>query len=321
MADLVVVGSMALDSVKTPFGAVERVVGGAAVYASAAASLLARPGVVGVVGGDFPQEALDRLQERGADLTGVQRVSHGRSFFWSGVYDYSMSERQTLVTELNVFADFDPKLPESYRDSRYCFLANIQPQVQLAVLEQLQRACFVMCDTMNLWIETERAALAEVLARADLALLNDSEVRQLAGTPNLAQAAQRVLDMGPRFVVIKKGEYGAALVSHDDYFSIPSYPLPNVVDPTGAGDSFAGGMIGLLARQDDCCNRELRRAVAFGTVIASACVEGFSLDGLWRLDHAELCRRYDALRDIVRFEAMEWAEFGAPEEAPGRRKD
>lgn len=300
---------MALDSVRTPFGAADRVVGGAAVYAAVAASLLAPPRVVGVVGGDFPPTALDLLAARGADLTGVERVPEGKSFYWSGVYDYDMSGRETLDTELNVFAHFRPTLPPHYRRSRYCFLANIQPQVQLAVLDQLDPNCFVLCDTMNLWIETERDALAEVLARADLVLLNDAEIRQLTNTPNLAEAALRVLDMGPRFVVIKKGEYGAALVSADEYFSIPSYPLPNVVDPTGAGDSFAGGMIGLLARQDDCCNRELRRAVAFGTVIASACVEGFSLDGLTRLDAVELQRRYDALRDLVHFEAMDWETF------------
>lgn len=309
MAELAIVGSMALDSVRTPFGAVDRVVGGAAVYAALAASLLAPPRVVGVVGGDFPQSALDLLAARGADLAGVERIPDGKSFYWSGVYDYDMAGRETLATELNVFAQFQPTLPPHYRTSRYCFLANIQPQVQLAVLDQLDETCFVLCDTMNLWIETEREALAQVLARADLVLLNDAEIRQLAGTPNLAEAALRVLDLGPRYVVIKKGEYGAALVSADDYFSIPSYPLPNVVDPTGAGDSFAGGMIGLLARHDDCSMRELRRAIAFGTVTASACVQGFSLDGLSRLDSAELQRRYDALRDIVYFEAMDWEAF------------
>lgn len=306
MAEMVIVGSMALDSVKTPFGEVERVVGGAATYAAVAASLLAPPAVVGVIGDDFPEQALDDLRERGADLAGVERVPGGKSFYWSGVYDYDLADRETLATELNVFADFDPQLPKDYRRSRYCFLANIQPQVQMAVLEQIDAGCFVMCDTMNYWIENEREALGEVLERVDLALLNDAEVRQLADTPNLALAAERVLEMGPRGVVIKKGEYGATLVSADDYFSIPSYPLPNVVDPTGAGDSFAGGMIGLLARQDDCCSRELRRAVAFGTVIASACVEDFTLDGLKRLDTAELRHRYETLRDIVRFEAVEW---------------
>jgi sugar/nucleoside kinase (ribokinase family) len=185
MSDVVVVGSMALDSVKTPFGAVERAVGGAAVYAATAASLLASPQVVGVVGEDFPEAALEFLSSRGADLEGVDRIPGGRSFFWSGVYDYDLGDRETLATELNVFADFNPVLPGSYRDSRYCFLANIQPQVQLAVLDQLHETCFTMCDTMDYWIESERDALLEVLRRVDLALLNDGEVRQLADTPNL----------------------------------------------------------------------------------------------------------------------------------------
>lgn len=300
---------MALDSVSTPFGEVERVVGGAATYAAVAASLLIPPGVVGVVGGDFPEETLQLLKQRGADLSGVEIVPGGKSFFWKGVYDYALSDRETLATELNVFGDFNPSLPESYLGSRYCFLANIQPQVQLAVLDQLDKTCFVMCDTMNYWIENEREALEEVLSRVDLALLNDAETRQLADTPHLAQAAERVLDMGPAFVVIKKGEYGATLVSDGEYFSIPSYPLPDVVDPTGAGDSFAGGMIGFLAHQRDCSAMQLRRAMAFGTVIASAAIEDFSLAGLERLDGLELQRRYDALRDMVRFEAVEWQEI------------
>ncbi|MCD6360508.1 MAG: sugar kinase, partial [Armatimonadetes bacterium] len=205
----------------------------------------------------------------------------------------------------NVFGDFNPVLPESYRDSRYCFLANIQPQVQKTVLDQVDESCFVMLDTMNLWIDTEREALLEVLARVDMALLNDAEVRQLADTPNLQVAAARILDMGPRWVVIKKGEYGATLVAGDDMFSIPSYPLPKVVDPTGAGDSFAGGMIGYLARCDDCSTMRLRQSVVFGTAIASATVEDFSLEGLKRLDMAELRKRYEALRDLVRFAPMD----------------
>ncbi len=305
MAEVLIVGSMALDSVKTPFGEVERVVGGAAVYAATAASMLAPPRVVGVVGGDFPQEALDFLASRGSDLAGVERVEDGKSFFWSGVYDYALGERETLDTQLNVFGDFNPVLPESYSDSRYCFLANIQPQVQAAVLDQVSDTCFVMCDTMNLWIETEREALEGVLARVDLALLNDAEARQLADTPNLQLAAERIMAMGPRYLVIKKGEYGATLVTADDIFSIPAYPLPNVVDPTGAGDSFAGGMIGFLARQDDCGNMQLRKSMAFGTAIASAAVEDFSLAGLKQFGMPQLAERYNALRDMVRFDAMD----------------
>lgn len=305
MSSVVIVGSMALDSVKTPFGQVERAVGGAATYAAAAASLLAPPAVVGVVGDDFPEDALEFLGSRGADLTGVERIEGGASFFWSGVYDYNLADRETLATELNVFADFAPVLPESYRESRFCFLANIQPQVQLAVLDQLDSTCFTLCDTMNYWIENEHDALLEVLSRVDLALLNDGEVRQLAGIPNLGQAAERVLEMGPAYVVVKKGEYGATLVSHDEYFTIPSYPLPNVVDPTGAGDSFAGGMIGFLAAADDCCQMNLRRAMASGTVIASAAIEDFSLGGLKRMTIDELERRYQTLREMVWFEALE----------------
>lgn len=305
MSSVVIVGSMALDSVRTPFGQVERAVGGAATYAAAAASLLAPPAVVGVVGDDFPEEALEFLGSRGADLTGVERIEGAESFFWSGVYDYHLADRETLATELNVFADFDPVLPESYRESKFCFLANIQPQVQLAVLDQLDSNCFTMCDTMNYWIENEHDALLEVLGRVDLALLNDGEVRQLAGTPNLARAAERVLEMGPAYVAVKKGEYGATLISHEEYFTIPSYPLPNVVDPTGAGDSFAGGMIGYLAMADDCCHMNLRRAMASGTVIASAAIEDFSLEGLKRMTIDELERRYQTLREMVWFEALE----------------
>ncbi len=304
MAEVLIVGSMALDSVKTPFGEVERVVGGAAVYAATAASLLAPPRVVGVVGADFPKEALESLAARGCDLAGVERIEDGESFFWRGVYDYALAERETLDTQLNVFAEFNPVLPASYRDSRYCFLANIQPQVQAAVLQQVDDACFVMCDTMNLWIDTERDALLQVLARADMALLNDAEARQLADTPNLQLAAERILAMGPRYLVIKKGEYGATLISATDMFSIPAYPLPEVVDPTGAGDSFAGGMIGFLARQDDCGAMQLRKSMAFGTAIASAAVQNFSLEGLKRFDMPQLAERYNALRDLVRFDAM-----------------
>jgi sugar/nucleoside kinase (ribokinase family) len=305
MSEVLVVGSMALDSVRTPFGQADRVVGGAAVYAATIASLLAPVRLVGIVGGDFPEETLDFLESRGVDLSGVERVPEGKSFYWSGVYDYALAERETLETQLNVFADFDPKLPESFRQSRYCFLANIQPQLQLSVLEQIEGPCFVMCDTMNYWIENEREALLEVLRRVDLALLNDAEIRQLADTPNLTRAATRTLELGPDCVVIKQGEYGATLVSGSDRFSIPSYPLPDVVDPTGAGDSFAGGMIGLLAWEDSCESADLRRAVAVGTAGASACVEDFSLEGLKRLDVGELYRRYEAIRQMVQFGGLD----------------
>ncbi len=301
MSDSVlIVGSMALDTVATPFGSVEAAVGGAGMYASTAASLLAPVNLVGVVGGDFPQAALDELAERGVDLAGVQRIPGGKSFRWSGSYEYAMNAAQTLDTQLNVFADFDPTLPDAYRHSQFVFLANIQPGLQLRVLEQVESPTFTMCDTMNLWIETAREELLAVLAKVDLALMNDAELRQLTGTPNLAKAAGEVLDLGPSHIIIKQGEYGASLVNHNGHFSLPCYPLPNVVDPTGAGDSFAGGLIGLLAWLGDCGDTALRQALAIGTVMASACVEDFSLKGLRRLGVGELYERYEQLREMVR---------------------
>ncbi len=298
---VLIVGSVALDSIETPFGKVERAVGGAGTYAAVAASLLAPVRLVGVIGDDFPQEALDLLAARGVDLAGVERIAGGKSFHWAGRYSFDMNSRDTLATDLNVFADFDPRLPEEYRDSPYVFLANIQPALQLAVLDQIRSPRLVMCDTMNFWIEGAREELAAVLARVDLALLNDAEARQLTGCPNLARAAERVLAMGPRYVVIKKGEYGASLVSHAGHFSLPCYPLPDVRDPTGAGDSFAGGLIGFMAWLEATDEATLRQALACGTVLASACVEDFSLTRLQELTVDELYARYEALRAMVGF--------------------
>lgn len=298
---VLIVGSVALDSVETPFGKVARAVGGAGTYAATAASLLAPVRLVGVIGDDFPQEALDALARRSVDLEGVERVPGGKSFHWSGRYEYDMGSAQTLDTQLNVFADFNPRLPEAYRTTPYVFLANIQPGLQLAVLEQMERPRFVACDTMNFWITGAREELLKVLARVDLALLNDAEVRQLTGEPNLARAAAAVLRMGPKYVVVKKGEYGASLVSAQGHFSLPCYPLPDVHDPTGAGDSFAGGLIGLCAWLSLSDEATLRQALACGTVLASACVQDFSLRGLERLDAGELRRRYEALRGMVEF--------------------
>jgi sugar/nucleoside kinase (ribokinase family) len=300
-SDVLIVGSVALDSVETPFGKAERAVGGAGTYASVAASLLAPVRLVGVIGEDFPQEALSLLARRGVDLEGVETIPGGKSFHWAGRYEYDMSSAHTLDTQLNVFADFSPHLPQSYRHTPYVFLANIQPALQLAVLDQIDDPTFVMCDTMNFWIEGARDELLQVLSRVDLALLNDAEVRQLTGKPNLAQAADDVLALGPRYVVIKKGEYGASLVSSMGHFSLPCYPLPDVRDPTGAGDSFAGGLIGFLAWLDQADEPTLRQALACGTVLASACVQDFSLAGLERLAVDDLYSRYEQLRSMVEF--------------------
>ncbi len=299
---VLIVGSMALDTVQTPFGRVEDAVGGAGVYAATAASLLAPVCLVGVIGDDFPSEALDDLQERGVDLTGVQQVAEAQSFQWSGQYEYDMGEADTLDTQLNVFADFDPVLPAGWQDCGYVFLANIQPSLQLKVLDQINSPMLTVSDTMNFWIENARDELLEVLSRVDVAAMNDAEIRQLTEEPNLAQAAQQVLGMGPKYVLIKKGEYGAALVARWGQFCLPSYPLPAVIDPTGAGDSFAGGFIGFLAWSGQAEEEQLRQAMAIGTVTASACVEDFSVEGLQRLTVTHLYRRYETLRGMVHFD-------------------
>lgn len=305
---VLVVGSVALDTVETPFGKLERGVGGAGTYAAYAASLLAPVRLVGVIGDDFPQATLEGLAARGVDLAGVERVAGGKSFHWAGRYNYDMNSRDTLATDLNVFGDFNPQLSAAYRETPFVFLANIMPALQLSVLEQVTGPRFVMCDTMNLWIDQSPEELAQVLARVDLALMNDSELRQLTETPNLTAAAERVLEMGPRYVVIKKGEYGASLVSAEGHFSLPCYPLPNVVDPTGAGDSFAGGLIGFLAWLEATDEEALRQALACGTVLASACVEGFSVGALEGLRPEDVYRRYEELRQMTQFGA--WPQEG-----------
>ncbi len=304
MAEVLVVGSIALDTVETPFGRAENIIGGAGVYASLAASFFAPVNLVGVVGDDFPQEALDFLLDRGISLDGVEIVAGGRTFRWAGRYDYDMAVAHTLDTQLGVFADFQPRVPESYHHSRYVFLANILPSVQLSVMEQIPAGCFVIADTMNYWIERTREDLYRVLERVDVMMLNDAEIRQLTGQANLVRAAQEVLRLGPRYVVIKKGEYGATLVSATDCFTLPSYPLQEVVDPTGAGDSFAGGFIGYLAWANSCAEPNLRQAMAIGTVMASRCVESFGLDSLAATTTRDIYERYFTLKRMVEFQEL-----------------
>ncbi len=299
--EVLVVGSLALDTVETPFGQVEEALGGAGLYAATAASLLASVHLVGVIGDDFPQQALDDLAGRGVVLDGVQIIEGGKSFRWSGRYEYDMNEADTLETHLNVFADFEPVLPPAARQCDFVFLANILPSLQLRVLDQVDQPRLTICDTMNFWIENAREELLEVLSRVHVAAMNDAELRQLTGQPNLAKAATEVLEMGPKYLVIKKGEYGASLVSCDRHFALPCYPLPTVVDPTGAGDSFAGGFIGFLAWSGEISDEQLRQALAIGTVTASACVEDFSINALGRLTAEELYKRYEALRGMVAF--------------------
>lgn len=301
MADLLVVGSVALDSVTTPFGKVREVLGGSATYFSYSASFFTTVRLVATVGEDFPDEHLALLKERGVDLTGLQ-VSRGRTFRWVGEYGYDLNEARTIDTQLNVFADFKPVLPTALKKAPFLFLANIAPELQLDVLRQMQRPHLVALDTMNFWIQGRREALLQVLAEVDVLLINDGEARQLAGEPNLIKAARSVLGLGPRTVVVKRGEYGAMMVSNGHFFFVPAYPLESVFDPTGAGDTFAGGFMGYIASQGVVDQATVRRAIVYGSVMASFTVEDFSLTRLTRLTPAEVERRYAAFQDLVRFD-------------------
>jgi len=299
MGDLLVVGSVALDSVKTPFGQATEALGGSATYFSFAASFFTTVRLVATVGEDFPGEHLALLKNRGVDLSGLQ-VSHGKTFRWVGEYGYDLNEARTLDTQLNVFADFKPSLPAPLRRTPFVFLANIAPELQLDVLRQMERPRLVALDTMNFWIEGKRDELLEVVAEVDVLVINDAEARQLAREPNLIKAARTILGLGPRSVVIKRGEHGALMASDGHFFFVPAYPLDSVFDPTGAGDTFAGGFMGYLARSDRIDAGALRRAIVYGAVMASFTVEDFSLNRLTRLRSEEIERRYAAFRDLVR---------------------
>ncbi len=301
MSDLLVVGSVALDTVRTPFGEATEVLGGSATYFSYAASFFAPVQLVAVVGEDFPQEHLDLLREHGVNLAGLQ-VAKGRTFRWAGEYSYDLNEAKTLDTQLNVFANFRPELPESYRQPSFLFLANIDPDLQRAVLHQVARPRLVTMDTMNFWITGKRQALERVLGEVDALIINDGEVRQLTEEPNVVKAASAVLSLGPQMVVIKRGEYGAAMFAYGNFFFSPAFPLDAVLDPTGAGDSFAGGFMGSLARDGQVDEGSLRRAVVYGSVMASFAVEDFSLRRLARLRLEEIEERFRAFQEMVTFQ-------------------
>jgi sugar/nucleoside kinase (ribokinase family) len=301
---LLVVGSVALDSVETPFGAREEVLGGSATYFSAAASLLTPVAVVGVVGEDFPVAQLEFLRARGVSLDGLERVS-GKTFRWKGRYGFDLNTAQTLETHLNVFADFNPRLGERERKADRLFLGNIDPDLQMRVLEQVERPKLVCADTMNFWIERKREALLRLLPRIDVLLVNDAEARELAGEANIVKAAGAIERMGARAVCIKRGEYGALLVSGKEVFYAPAFPLSGVVDPTGAGDSFAGGFLSLLDRLGREDLRSLRQAVVMGCTIASFTVEAFSLDRLRNLTLADVRLRFERFRELTAFETLQ----------------
>lgn len=299
---LLVVGTITLDTVETPIKRVEDVLGGSGTYAAVAASFFGNPvHLVGVVGEDFPLSYTDFLQSRGIDLEGLTRVRDGKSFRWGGKYTDDFNVRDTLFTELNVVADFHPTLPDSYKETSYLFLANDPPQLQLSIIEQVSAPKLVVCDTMDFWINEEREALDKTIARVDILVLNDSEARLLTGESNLLKAAREILRYGPNRVIIKKGEHGAISITKSSYFSAPAYPLENVEDPTGAGDSFAGGFMGYLASVDDISEGSIRKAMMYGTVVASFNIEDFSINRQKSVQYSEIEARYRELQDAVRY--------------------
>lgn len=298
---LLVVGSVALDSVHTPFGSAENALGGSAVYFSAAASLFLPVQLVGVVGEDFPHAQLEFLSDRGVDLAGLI-CAQGESFRWAGEYSYDLTSRETLETRLGVFADFNPRIPDAFRRSEWVFLGNIDPELQMDVLDQVENPRFVACDTMNFWIEGKREAVLELLQRVDLLLVNDSEARELSRDFNLARAARWIHERGPRYVIIKKGEHGAILFTPASTFFAPGYPLEEVFDPTGAGDAFAGGFMGYLAQGGRVEDADLRRAVIYGSAMGSFAVERFSVERFRDLRSEEIEDRVRRFREMTLFE-------------------
>jgi len=298
---LLVVGSVALDSVETPFGKAEEVLGGSATYFSASASHQGPVQMVGVVGNDYPVERLEALRERHVDLAGLEKAD-GESSRWRGRYRHDLNSAETLETRLGVFSHFRPKLPNQFQSAQYVFLANIDPRLQLQVLDQVQKPKFVACDTMNFWIESRRGDLLELLGRVDLITLNDGEARQLTEQSNLVQAARWILAHGPQTVLIKKGEHGAFMFTHNSIFYAPAYPLESVFDPTGAGDSFAGGFMGYIARTDDLSEANLRRAVVIGSAMGSFVVEAFSITRLLSVTRNDIDKRVADFHRLVSFD-------------------
>jgi sugar/nucleoside kinase (ribokinase family) len=306
---LLVVGSVALDSLETPFGRREDVLGGSASYFSACASFFGPTRLVAVVGEDFPEEHVRFLAGRGVDLAGLARRP-GRTFRWKGRYEFDLNTAHTLDTQLNVFAEFRPELPSHYCDSEYVFLGNIDPDLQRAVLDQVRAPRFVACDTMNFWISSKRESLLRTLRRVDMLFVNDAEARQLADEHNVVKAARRILSYGPRAVVVKRGEHGALFFSGEEVFAASAYPLAAVFDPTGAGDSFAGGFMGYLAHGRSEDQATLRRAIVLGSVLASFTVEQFSLDRLRTLTAAEIRARFADAKQLAHFEDLEMDLLG-----------
>ncbi|MHB0915155.1 MAG: PfkB family carbohydrate kinase [Thermoleophilia bacterium] len=300
---ILVVGSIALDTVETPFGEAEEALGGAAVYFSYAASFFSEVRLVGVIGEDFPEEHLELLAGRNIDLTGLERAP-GQTFRWKGRYDFNLNEAHTLDTQLNVFETFAPSIPESFRDSEFVFLANIQPGLQMDVARQVTAPKIVACDTMNFWIEGAYDQLLETLKSVDILIINDAETRELAKEPSLVKAARKIIGWGPKTLVVKRGEYGVLMFTGDSIFSAPAYPLEDVFDPTGAGDTFAGGFMGYLAATDEINDASIRQAIVFGSTLASFNVEDFSLNRMKQITMEDILKRFTEFKLLSHFEEI-----------------
>ena len=301
---LLTVGTVAFDSIETPFGKAEKVIGGAATYIAWAASYFYRDiQLVSVIGDDWPSDEIATLQKRGIDTQGLQIKKGEKSFFWAGRYHANMNKRDTLVTDLNVLADFDPILPETYQNSEYVMLGNLTPEIQLAVIRQLEkRPKVIAMDTMNFWMDVAWDSLMETIKEVDVLTINDEEARQMSGEYSLMKAAKKIFSLGPKVLVIKKGEHGALLFYEDKVFFAPALPLLEVKDPTGAGDTFAGGFMGHLAKTDDVSFENMKRAIVYGSAMASFCVEAFSLKKIKDISPDELTQRVQAFKDLVHFD-------------------
>jgi sugar/nucleoside kinase (ribokinase family) len=301
---LIVVGTMAFDAIETPFGKVNKIIGGSATYVAYAASNFVKPiNQVSIIGYDFPEEELQQLVSRGVVMDGVDTIKDKKSFFWSGLYHEDMNSRDTLITDLNVLADFDPKLPDSYQDSEFVMLGNLQPVVQMNVIKQLRkRPKLIVMDTMNFWMESAMPDLEKVLREVDALLINDAEARQLSGQFSLVKAAKTILKMGPKFLIVKKGEHGALLFHGDQVFFAPALPLEDVFDPTGAGDTFAGGFIGHLAKTKDISFENMKTAIIVGSAMASFCVEKFGPTRLKEISKEDIDKRIHQFHELVNFD-------------------
>jgi len=304
MGKLLIVGTVAFDAIETPFGKTEKILGGAATYIGLSASYFGlESGIISVVGGDFPVEYLDMLSDKNIDVTGVEVIKEGKTFFWSGKYDYNLNTRETLATDLNVLADFNPVVPENFINCDFLMLGNLHPAVQMSVINQIpERPKLVVLDTMNFWMDNTMDELHEVIAKVDVITINDEEARQLSGEYSLVKAAQKIHKMGPEYVVIKKGENGALLFNNGDVFFAPALPLEDIFDPTGAGDTFAGGFIGYLASTHDVSFENMKRAVIYGSNFASFCVERFGTERMLNLSQNEIQTRLKEFKQLTQFD-------------------